>query len=119
MSRNEGSFPIDISVRKGVEYLNVNHPGWIWKIDLPFLDLASHRWCVLSQLFEMDYSTAHRLLPPDMNMHEYGFNAYYTNRGKLTYPWKRAITELRAYDLWEEAGRPQGRDVEFWHQAER
>jgi hypothetical protein len=24
----------------------------------------------------------------------------------------------RAYSLWEDAGRPQGRDVEFWLQAE-
>jgi len=25
----------------------------------------------------------------------------------------------RAYQLWEEAGRPQGRDQEFWEKAER
>ena len=25
----------------------------------------------------------------------------------------------RAYQLWEEAGRPEGRDQEFWRQAER
>lgn len=24
----------------------------------------------------------------------------------------------RAYQLWEQAGRPEGRDNEFWHQAE-
>lgn len=24
----------------------------------------------------------------------------------------------RAYALWEEAGRPEGKDVEHWHQAE-
>jgi hypothetical protein len=27
--------------------------------------------------------------------------------------------QTRAYQLWEEAGRPEGRDEEFWHQAER
>jgi hypothetical protein len=27
--------------------------------------------------------------------------------------------QTRAYQLWEEAGRPEGRDQEFWHQAER
>jgi DUF2934 family protein len=26
---------------------------------------------------------------------------------------------IRAYELWEEAGRPEGRDEEFYHQAER
>jgi hypothetical protein len=26
---------------------------------------------------------------------------------------------LRSYLLWEQAGRPQGRDVEFWLQAEQ
>ncbi|HLG82879.1 MAG TPA: DUF2934 domain-containing protein [Bradyrhizobium sp.] len=25
----------------------------------------------------------------------------------------------RAHQLWERAGRPEGRDEEFWHQAER
>jgi hypothetical protein len=27
--------------------------------------------------------------------------------------------QTRAYQLWQEAGRPHGRDEEFWHQAER
>jgi hypothetical protein len=25
----------------------------------------------------------------------------------------------RAHELWEQAGRPDGREDEFWHQAER
>lgn len=25
----------------------------------------------------------------------------------------------RAHQLWERAGKPEGRDEEFWHQAER
>src|SRR4051812_10349833 len=25
----------------------------------------------------------------------------------------------RAHELWEEAGRPEGRELEFWHRAER
>jgi hypothetical protein len=25
----------------------------------------------------------------------------------------------RAYELWEQAGKPEGRDQEFYHQAER
>jgi hypothetical protein len=25
----------------------------------------------------------------------------------------------RAYELWEKAGKPEGRDQEFYHQAER
>ncbi|WP_456837471.1 DUF2934 domain-containing protein [Bradyrhizobium sp. USDA 4486] len=28
-------------------------------------------------------------------------------------------TRRRAYELWERAGRPQGRDAEFWLRAER
>jgi hypothetical protein len=27
--------------------------------------------------------------------------------------------QTRAYQLWEQAGKPEGRDQEFWHQAER
>jgi hypothetical protein len=26
---------------------------------------------------------------------------------------------VRAYELWEEAGKPEGRDEEFYHQAEQ
>ena len=26
-------------------------------------------------------------------------------------------TRVRAYHLWEQAGRPEGRDLEFWYQA--
>jgi Protein of unknown function (DUF2934) len=28
-------------------------------------------------------------------------------------------TRARAHQLWEIAGRPEGRDDEFWHEAER
>jgi hypothetical protein len=36
----------------------------------------------------------------------------------MTKPTDEQI-RLRAYRLWEEAGRPEGREEEFWHQAER
>ena len=26
---------------------------------------------------------------------------------------------IRAHELWEQAGKPQGQENEFWHQAER
>jgi hypothetical protein len=26
---------------------------------------------------------------------------------------------VRAHQLWEQAGKPEGREEEFWHQAER
>lgn len=26
---------------------------------------------------------------------------------------------IRAHQLWEQAGKPKGRESEFWHQAER
>jgi hypothetical protein len=32
---------------------------------------------------------------------------------------RRQQTRARAYQLWENAGRPPGRDQEFWLQAER
>jgi hypothetical protein len=32
---------------------------------------------------------------------------------------RRSQTTARAYQLWEQAGRPSGRDLEFWVQAER
>jgi hypothetical protein len=32
---------------------------------------------------------------------------------------RRSQIAARAYQLWEQAGRPAGRDLEFWLQAER
>ena len=36
----------------------------------------------------------------------------------MAYPTDEQI-RTRAHQLWEEAGKPDGRDDEFWHQAER
>ena len=36
----------------------------------------------------------------------------------MVFPNEEQIS-LRARELWEEAGRPEGRDIEFWHRAER
>jgi Protein of unknown function (DUF2934) len=33
--------------------------------------------------------------------------------------WHEERIRERAYDLWERAGRPEGRAVEYWLQAER
>jgi DUF2934 family protein len=36
----------------------------------------------------------------------------------MVFPTDKQIREL-AYRLWLEAGKPEGREKEFWHQAER
>jgi hypothetical protein len=36
----------------------------------------------------------------------------------MTNPSEEQI-RARAYELWEEAGKPEGRDDEFWQQAEQ
>ena len=36
----------------------------------------------------------------------------------LAEPNKKEI-DARAYRLWEQAGRPEGREAEFWHLAEQ
>jgi Protein of unknown function (DUF2934) len=38
--------------------------------------------------------------------------------GQMAFPTDDQIRN-RAHQLWEQAGRPTGRDDEFWHQAER
>jgi hypothetical protein len=38
---------------------------------------------------------------------------------KLLRTMRRGKVRARAYDLWEQAGRPVDRDVEFWLEAER
>ena len=40
-------------------------------------------------------------------------------RQKLARMIRRPRIKARAYELWEAAGRPAGRDVEFWLEAER
>jgi Protein of unknown function (DUF2934) len=37
---------------------------------------------------------------------------------EMTTPTQEEITH-RAYELWEEAGKPDNRDKEFYHQAEK
>jgi hypothetical protein len=32
---------------------------------------------------------------------------------------REAKIRLRAHEIWEEQGKPGGRETEFWHQAER
>jgi hypothetical protein len=36
----------------------------------------------------------------------------------MSQPTEEEIT-LRAYELWEQAGKPSGRDLEFYYQAEQ
>jgi hypothetical protein len=38
---------------------------------------------------------------------------------KLFRMMRRGPVRARAYELWEQAGRPVGREVEFWLEAER
>jgi Protein of unknown function (DUF2934) len=38
---------------------------------------------------------------------------------KLFRMMRRLQVRARAYELWEQAGRPAGRDLEFWLEAER
>ncbi|GGI33627.1 MULTISPECIES: DUF2934 domain-containing protein [Bradyrhizobium] len=36
----------------------------------------------------------------------------------MAFPTEEQIKN-KAHELWEKAGRPEGRELEFWHQAER
>jgi Protein of unknown function (DUF2934) len=36
----------------------------------------------------------------------------------MAYPTDEQI-RIRAHELWQQAGKPEGRDNEFWHLAER
>jgi hypothetical protein len=38
---------------------------------------------------------------------------------KLLRMMRRGQVRARAYELWEQAGRPAGRELEFWLEAER
>ena len=36
----------------------------------------------------------------------------------MAYPTDEQI-KIRAHELWEQAGKPESRDIEFWHLAEQ
>jgi DUF2934 family protein len=55
-----------------------------------------------------DETTAERLLRLAENL-----------KDKLSLSLRRRKIRTRAYQLWEQAGRPSGRDWEFWLEAER
>ncbi len=40
------------------------------------------------------------------------------NKKKYTPEQKHKMVELKAYELWQKAGSPMGRDQEFWYTAE-
>jgi hypothetical protein len=44
--------------------------------------------------------------------------AYSSEETPMENPTKEQIIH-RAYELWEQAGKPEGRDQEFYHQAEK
>jgi hypothetical protein len=39
-------------------------------------------------------------------------------KNRIDARWSREQTRRRAHELWEQHGRPEGRDLEFWLQAE-
>jgi hypothetical protein len=48
----------------------------------------------------------------------FGVDRPVTRRNVVAEPGKKQI-EARAYQLWEQAGRPKDRETEFWHLAEQ
>ena len=55
-------------------------------------------------------------LPPNVTNAFGGFGRA-TRRNAVAEPSKLDI-DVRAYQRWEKAGRPEGREAEFWHLAE-
>jgi Protein of unknown function (DUF2934) len=50
--------------------------------------------------------------------HDVSADAHFARVHSMAYPTDEQI-KLRAHQLWEQAGKPDGRESEFWHLAER
>jgi hypothetical protein len=57
-----------------------------------------------------------------INLSGYGFprknSRLATESRQMSKPTEEQI-RVRAHELWEQAGKPEGREDEFWHQAEK
>jgi hypothetical protein len=48
----------------------------------------------------------------------HGFSRSQNESTQMSKPTEEQI-KVRAHELWEQAGKPEGREDEFWHQAEK
>lgn len=88
-------------VKRGVEFLNENYPGWEDDIDLDKLSMRSCKHCILGQLFG-SYRTGFRSISLQANnLYKYGFEAIHTGTADhrkyafLTMTWITAIKNRR------------------------
>lgn len=96
-------------VRRGVELLDREIPGWHERIDLETLEVISTSHCVLGQLFEDFYVGYDDFLPHPriVNVYELGFDAdtaglrdkwaeYPSNCATLTRLWAYVVRTRQA-----------------------
>jgi hypothetical protein len=57
-------------------------------------------------------------VPPGKSQYAEGWAVLQHGENVVAEPSKQKI-DARAYQLWEQAGRPEGREAEFWHLAEQ
>lgn len=85
-------------VAAGAEWLDQHEPGWVERIDLDRLDLASACRCVLGQLDTYYYAAACYRLGIDTKTQAYqlGFNDADARFTHLTTAWRELIQQRRA-----------------------
>lgn len=88
-------------IARGIELLNKINPGWTNKVNLKVLDLSSGINCLISQLYELNYSDAIQIILSNQDIEDdkdidYGF---YSENGPyevLTQEWKDTIISIRS-----------------------
>lgn len=84
-------------VNNGVEWLDSNIPGWLDKINLETLNIASDDHCILAQAYESTYNAAVDDFDLDIQQRlNFGFTTGTYTANEMTQAWKEKVRELRA-----------------------
>lgn len=85
---------VERRVRRGIEWLETQNPGWMYHIDLDRLWLGTMTWCVLGQVIgEDEYDILYECEGGDW-LRDHGFDKHHESYEMLTNTWKDMIEPL-------------------------
>jgi hypothetical protein len=80
-------------IKRGMELLDIEAPGWREKIDPALLDLGNCERCILGQIFERYTLGIFALELVHEEADRFGFNCEPIDYELLTQAWKEALSE--------------------------
>ncbi len=112
------------NVARGAALLDQKSPFWFDKINFSAFDIQNPRRCVLTQVFGDWHEGKIAVSLGFGRIQNHGFSGQVGLLDHEVTPIWQAAAErskqshtLRAYLLWEKAGRPEGCQDEFWFKA--